>query len=598
MKRFLMLVTAGLLLFGFMSCDFGLQNIMGTSSSFLSTGSTSKELSVAEVYNRISEPLCDPPIQNVGIPYTFDVKQRMAELAHAFFYGNGNGGLRETKIYYECAGNPNLAVIYDAGDNAIDQWVPEQQKWVQKHYSGVVKSEGQSYGMMMCVQLGWKAEFDKLWMFAWHHMMHPTQYDKNRETEVGEELKYFFNWIVDVDNETKDYHLTFFPQDEGDPDNPASRIRHGASRQAPDEKPAPDGEEYFAMALMLAHERWGSESGDENPKNYLLYAQRISNSIIRKNAGKNMMFGLPWDVTIDPIFQETLGNNDHLICFQPNADGFKFTDPSYMLPRFYHRFAYYAVDDAARDRYTTIAQTTRDFLKNRLIKADASKPFPADFTTFDGNPWNPQYQWWQNPQGSDQLPWDWSHDQFKYDAWRVPMNIGMDAGWSGAGEATYGDSSEVDGTGNHIPWMNRYANEYVKKIWNSRDSNGIFPAFWDAYYQAPATFSNGNGGTNIYFSYATSRYEPGLVATTAVLATWVSEDSPSLKALANQLILEAWNNKNMGDNGDVGEIMPYGTYRYYKSCLTMLSMMYLCGYHHITSNVEQYQNLDADELIM
>ena len=67
-----------------------------------------------------------------------------------------------------------------------------------------------SYGMMMCVQNNWKKEFDRLWKFAKTYMW----------MEDGENAGYFA-WSVQPDG---------------------TKNSHG---------PAPDGEEYFAMALFL-----------------------------------------------------------------------------------------------------------------------------------------------------------------------------------------------------------------------------------------------------------------------------------------------------------------------------------------------------------
>ena len=71
------------------------------------------------------------------------------------------------------------------------------------------RTEGMSYGMMMCVQLDWKAEFDRIWKWAKTYMW----------MEEGENEGYFA-WSCKVTGE---------------------KNSHG---------PAPDGEEFFAMALF------------------------------------------------------------------------------------------------------------------------------------------------------------------------------------------------------------------------------------------------------------------------------------------------------------------------------------------------------------
>ena len=83
------------------------------------------------------------------------------------------------------------------------------------------RTEGMSYGMMMCVQLDWKAEFDRIWKWAKTYMW----------MEEGENEGYFA-WSCKVTGE---------------------KNSHG---------PAPDGEEFFAMALFFALPQMGRRRGD------------------------------------------------------------------------------------------------------------------------------------------------------------------------------------------------------------------------------------------------------------------------------------------------------------------------------------------------
>lgn len=73
-----------------------------------------------------------------------------------------------------------------------------------------VRTEGMSYGMMVCVQMNKKKEFDSLWKWARTHMY----------VENGPNRNYFV-WSCGLDG----------------------------SKNA--DGPAPDGEEYFAMALFF-----------------------------------------------------------------------------------------------------------------------------------------------------------------------------------------------------------------------------------------------------------------------------------------------------------------------------------------------------------
>ena len=83
-----------------------------------------------------------------------------------------------------------------------------------------VRSEGMSYGMMIALQMGRKAEFDALWNWAATHMRYAS----------GPRQGYF-RW----------------------------QCQPTGCKQ--DAVPASDGEEYFATALLMAASRWGNGQG-------------------------------------------------------------------------------------------------------------------------------------------------------------------------------------------------------------------------------------------------------------------------------------------------------------------------------------------------
>ena len=95
-----------------------------------------------------------------------------------------------------------------------------------------------SYGMMLCVQTDHKAEFDALWSWVMHYMY----------MQDGPNAGYFA-WSCQTDGT---------PNANG---------------------PAPDGEEYFAMALFFAAGRWGCGSGIYD---YAAMARRILHSCLHK----------------------------------------------------------------------------------------------------------------------------------------------------------------------------------------------------------------------------------------------------------------------------------------------------------------------------
>lgn len=82
------------------------------------------------------------------------------------------------------------------------------------------RTEGMSYAMMMCVQMDMKNEFDRVWKWARTYMYMEEGYNKG-----------YFAWSCQTNGTKNDYG------------------------------PAPDGEEFFAMALFFASHRWGDGEG-------------------------------------------------------------------------------------------------------------------------------------------------------------------------------------------------------------------------------------------------------------------------------------------------------------------------------------------------
>ena len=115
-------------------------------------------------------------------------------------------------------GDPQTqAVFFSAGRNA-DGPLAYITDWANHD----VRTEGMSYGMMIAVQMNKKAEFDALWNWAKTYMyagnpQHPS---------YG-----YFYWSCKTNGKPNE------------------------------ETPAPDGEEYFAMSLLFAANRWGSATG-------------------------------------------------------------------------------------------------------------------------------------------------------------------------------------------------------------------------------------------------------------------------------------------------------------------------------------------------
>lgn len=94
------------------------------------------------------------------------------------------------------------------------------------------RTEGMSYGMMMCVLMDRKDLFDRLWKFSLDFMY---------MTEGP--LKGYFAWSVAPDGKKNAWG------------------------------PAPDGEEFYAMALLLAAKKW-------NNSDYEYWAKKILNTVL------------------------------------------------------------------------------------------------------------------------------------------------------------------------------------------------------------------------------------------------------------------------------------------------------------------------------
>jgi endo-1,4-beta-D-glucanase Y len=313
-----------------------------------------------------------------------------------------------------------------------------------------VRSEGVSYGMMFSVQLGKRREFDRLWKFAKTHMQHQT----------GDRTGYFA-WRVRTD---------------------------GAQLDA---NPAPDGEEYFAMSLLMASRRWGNGTGIFN---YESEANLILDHMLNHRA----LIGLPEFSGIanmvDPV--------ENQVVFSIEGQSATFTDPSYHLPHFYELFARWAATD--RERWLAVADESRQLFQDAT---DEVTGLAADYTLFDGT-----------PTGG-------THAQFRFDAWRVAMNITLDSSWW-----------------NQDPWQR---NTWVQNYLGFFASRGV---------------SSHENQFNVDGTGAEGDHSPGLVAMNAVAALISDED------LAWEFVEELW------------EAAPTrGNFRYYDGCLYLFGLLNVTG---------------------
>ncbi len=256
-----------------------------------------------------------------------EIAERRKEIVHTFFYDN------EEKVYHPVG--DDMAYIEDTGNHDA-------------------RTEGMSYGMMMCVQLDMKEEFDRLWKWAKTYMW----------MDAGENEGYFA-WSCAPDG---------------------SKNAYG---------PAPDGEEFFAMALFFASHRWGDGEGIFQ---YEKEARDILSACLHK--GENGRAG-------EPMWNR--GNCQ--ILFVP---GSSFTDPSYHLPHFYELFAKWA-NEEDRGFWARAAKASRAYL---AAACHADTGMSAEYANFDGSPVYTEFEWGQ-------------HGYFYSDAYRTAANIGLDYSWNG-----------------------------------------------------------------------------------------------------------------------------------------------------------------------
>ncbi len=156
---------------------------------------------------------------------------------------------------------------------------------------------------------------------------------------------------------------------------------------------ASDGELYYITSLLFAANKWGNNTGI----NYYSEARRILDAMWKKDGTGNIY---------------NLINTEHKqISFVPEGNNYNWTDPSYHLPAFYEVWAMYA-KDGHEQFYKDCADTSRAFLHRAC---DPVTGLNTDYTEFSGQP----------------HPVRWMPPAFRYDSWRVPMNIAMDYTWFG-----------------------------------------------------------------------------------------------------------------------------------------------------------------------
>jgi oligosaccharide reducing-end xylanase len=409
-----------------------------------------------------------------------DVQARIAHGFEQLFHGDG----QEQRVYFETGANANGTLAY------VTDWANND-----------ARTEGMSYGMMIAVQLGKKREFDALWNWSRTYMLITDPQDPS----VG-----YFAWSMNTDG------------------TPRST---GA---------APDGEEYYVMALYFAAHRWGNGKGIYN---YQQEADRILRGMrhhplltgtppfrihaadppfvqpdtpwpspnSRRAMADAAKEGRSWPpprpnrtpgpVTVGPMVDEA----HRMIRFVPetNVPG---TDASYHLPGFYELWARWGPKED-RIFWATAADTSRRLF---AYVTDPMTGLAPDRNNFDMSP----------ALGRDGQP-----VPFGYDSWRTVSNWSVDYSWW------------------HKDVQEPVLSERVQKFLFSQ---GI-QQFADRYTLSGRPLS--------------TRHSPGMVAAAAV-GSLAAPPGPISKAFLQEL----WEMP-----------VPSGEQRYFDGMLYLMSMMHVGG---------------------
>lgn len=267
---------------------------------------------------------------------------------------------------------------------------------------------------------------------------------------------------------------------------------------------ASDGEFYFVTALLFASNLWGNDTGID----YYGEARYILDKMWEKDGTGNIY---------------NVINVEHKqISFVPEGSGYNYTDPSYHLPAFYEIWAEYA-NDGHEQFYRDCADTSRVFLHRACHPVTGLN---YDYTEFSGEPREQR----------------WIPTAFRYDSWRVPMNITMDYYW-------YGKDKE---------WQE----DYATRIQNFMRSRGIdkFEDQFNPDGTLPEVILQAGG-------YQTLRHSIGLVATVASTQMIVADNN-------YDFVHELWNSKL--EPYEDGYFDPY-----YDGLLYLFNLMHLSGKYQI-----------------
>ena len=393
-------------------------------------------------------------------------------------------------------GDPHTQAVYFAAGRNANGPLAYITDWANND----ARTEGMSYGMMIAVELNHKPEFDAIWNWAHTYMLITDPHNP----AVG-----YFAWSMNTDGT---------PRSTG---------------------PAPDGEEYFTMALYFAAHRWGNGTGIYN---YQAEADRILRGMrhhpvltgtspfrIHPSDPPFVFPSHPWPSpnnthmeqeaaahgqklhfpTFHGSYKETIGpmvDEQHaMIRFVPNVTD-PDTDPSYHLPAFYELWARWGpVEDRAFWEHA--AQVSRHLF---VAVSGPNTALTPDRVHFDLTP---------------SLQRDGQPVPFSYDSWRSVRNWSVDYSW-----------------------------------WHKSPDEPILSARYQHFLQSQGLHTFVDRYT-LAGKPLSTRHSTGMVATAAVgsLAAPVSATS---RAFVDNL----WNTP-----------IPSGEQRYYDGMLYLMSLMHCSG---------------------
>lgn len=371
------------------------------------------------------------------------------------------------------------------GPNKVYFEVGDTMGYVSDIKNHDARTEGMSYGMMIAVQMDKKDIFDRLWRWSKKYMQHQS----------GQREGYFA-WSCKTDG------------------------THNA------EGAASDGELYFITSLLFASNRWGNDTGI----NYKAEAQRILNCIMpREYKDERPMPSFPgMPPSSGKIF--LIDPNTQLITFTPDGFGQRFTDPSYHIPVFYEVWAKWA-DDGRADYWQACATKSREFLHKVIDEKTGLNP---DLCNYDGTLM--QGFGGRRNGGSN----------FRYDSWRVPMNMTLDYEWSGADAV----------------WQRQYG-ERIQNFFYSQGINDFVDQ-----YRIDGSLPEGNEILRAGDYEPKLRHSIGLVATTAAASVMCGHDK------RKDFVDALWNAKH--EPFDDGYFDAY-----YDGLLRLFAFMHLSGHYRM-----------------